>query len=226
MNIAEKIAKLIAKAESTDNTAEAATFMEKAHQLMEAHGVSLLDVGRLDEEDPVGTTRMSKPLKPWAVKVAMSLARYYGCRPIQFEDAKQNKMVAFSGRQSARVTAELMVPFVMGQVRKLANEGVKAGDYKSAAVGQRSIGNALYLRINKMHEENKAQEQLQTQAEQARSTALVPVDIIKAEFEEQFPHSVTIKTSFSSTASGREAAGKVNLNTQLGQQKAGVKLIS
>jgi len=56
-NISNKIAAMIAKAESSSHPEEADAFMSKVHELLEKHGLSLQDIGTINEDDPVGHTK-------------------------------------------------------------------------------------------------------------------------------------------------------------------------
>ena len=212
--IADKIAKILAKADSTTSPEEAETFMSKAHQMMMEHGLSLLDIGKLDSNDPVGTTEQAASYvacENWAKLVGGQLARYYGCEAMIEQVGRTKYAFGLAGRESARTAFMLMFPFVIKQIRKLAREEVKAGNFKTEARAKTAIGNALGLRINRMVQE-------QTNEEPTRGrNELVPVDMNRKALEEHWPCLRQARTrSVRTNAAGHAAARKVSLNRQTG----------
>ena len=115
MDYAQKIKQIIAKAESTNSQAESESLMAKAHQLMTEHGLSMLDLGCLDKDDPLGRDEdlYNNASDTWQLNVGYALARYYGCRLISADGHTKSatKWVIF-GRESARITFNLMWPFI------------------------------------------------------------------------------------------------------------------
>ena len=219
-SIADKIRKILALADSTSHPEEAASFMEKAQEMLEAHGLSLLDLGRLDSDDPIGTDRNATKhyaADNWLGLVSGQLARFYGAELVSSRN-KNTYQHAIVGRESARLTYQLMQPFVARQVRQLAKEGVKAGDYKTESRAKTAIGNALAYRIHLL-----AQVQVDRRKEDQPGkglNALVPVDMIALEVADQFPNLRAVKNrTVSTSAASRETAEKVNLNLQTGHAK-------
>jgi len=218
MKIADKIRKILAVADSTTNPDEADTFMAKAQSMLEAHGLSLLDLGRLDSEDPMGTDRDATKnfvAESWLKIVSACLARYYGAERVtsQYKNTINHAVI---GRESARITYQLMQPFVARQVRQLARGAFKAGEFRSESRAKTAIGNALALRIDRLasEQEDRRKEDLPGKG----LNALVPVDLIRLEMEAQFPNlSNSGKARMvSTTAASRAAAAKVSLNRQTG----------
>lgn len=214
--IADKIRKLIAHADSTSNQYEAEAFMAKVHDLLQAHGMSLLDVGKLTE-DAVGVdvdTMSTSATYSWMTHVAGALARYYGCRAITIK--RGNSVIwSVAGRESARVTFTLMVPYVQRCVQDLGLEAFRSGVYGSRLQSVARIGNALAFRINDMVRENQAA----TEASGVATTgvnALVPVDLIQQAVDELWPElrkGRAVKLATDKYA--RDAAAKVNLSAQV-----------
>lgn len=219
-SIADKIRKIIAKADSTSNPEEAHTFMAKAQALLEAHGLSLLDIGRLDSDDPIGVDKNCAEV-PGAYSsantVANQLSIYYGCQLVQ--GAKRNgdnkKVTTFSvaGRESARITFQLMFPYVWRQVMALAREGFNSGGYSNRMQALNYVANALSLRLHRLNAEAEA-----TRAAQPVGSGLnqlVPVNLVLQALEEAFP---TMKEGRARTAKtnakSRELASKVSFNRQ------------
>lgn len=214
-NIADKITKIIAKAESTTNPDEAAVFMAKANAMLEEHGIHLHDLGRLNSDDPVGVTEQASywfAAEGYSLNMASALARYYGCKLVYIKMG--NKFYGdVTGRDSARVTYQLMWPFVQKQVRQLAREMVKEGKADTKSKAQRAIGNALTLRLHGMARENEERNPVAGTG----INALVPVDTIEAAMKEHYGELRSAKArSIKTNAAGKAAAGKVSVNRQTG----------
>lgn len=214
--VAEKIRKLIAHADSTAHPEEADAFMSKAHALMQAHGLSLLELGRLGE-DPVGLDKDATTHSAaygFMTKVASAMAEYYGCKIVLTRRGKDESYTV-AGRESARITFLLMMPFVHRQIMQLGREGFNAGKYANRMQAVTRIGNAVALRIWDMCK----QEEKATVAAGRDTTginALVPVDIIQAAIDEAFPKLRKGKSSSLTTDSySKMAAAKVNLSSQV-----------
>lgn len=217
--IAEKISKLIAKADSTSHPEEADLFMAKAQELMMAHGLSLLDIGKLDSDDPVGTTDEAGTYyasEGWAKHLGTQLARYYGCE-VMFSQVARNKFAfGIAGRESARVTFALMFPFVVRQVRAQAREAVKCGEASTESRAKTAIGNALTFRIQRLRlAENNNEKATATR------NALVPVDLNRAALEERWPNLRTGRTArLNTTEAAKNRASKISLHRQTGAAPA------
>lgn len=210
-SIKNKIAALLAKAESTNNEFEAAAFMTKVNELLEKHQIEMYEIRKAGEDkDPLGTetgmTNIYASIQ-WAQNVASSLAKYYGCRTVWWKVGNHFEYQVI-GRESARTTFELMLPFVISQVKQEAKKLL--GQYgRSASIWQREVGQALWVRIHHMV---KAAEE---RREELASNALIPVDAIDAYMAEQFGElkkGKSRKISFTNVA--KEAAGKVSLHHQ------------
>lgn len=217
MTIANKIAKIIAKADSTTNPEEADTFMAKAHAMMEAHGLSLLDLGRLDSEDPIGTSRDCASVSAsygCARAVATQLASYYGCELVYTAYKQENKFkFHVCGRESARITFQLMFPYVWRQVADLARKDFKAGNHKTRMSALNAVANALTLRIARLVAEQKDRRKEDLAGKGLN--ALVPVDLIEQELRNAFPRARVGRASKMRTnESARKAADKVSFNRQ------------
>jgi len=218
-NYAKKITAILAKAESTNHEAEAEVLMEKAHKLMMEHGITLLDLGKL-HEDPVGVNKNAVELSasyPWMRRVANQLGRYYGCKVVYVNAPRNKVLLSVVGRESARITWELLVPFVQKQIQALAREAYKEGRYSSRMQAVTRIGNATAIRIAKLADEMRSD----TRIFGTGVNALVPVDIIDNALAEAFPGAVTTRSRAASVDDyAREAAKKVNFDRQMGRASA------
>lgn len=208
-NIADKIRKLIAKADSTTHPEEAATFMEKAQSLMLAHGLSLLDLGRLDAEDPVGTDRdgvVTKVSYDWARKVVFEAGFYFGVTAVEFKRSG-GYHYSLVGRESARVTAALMIPFIVRQLSQAAGKGVKDGVFPNRRVAHKQLSSALVIRLSN--------ERSRADTSGRGMNALVPVDMVALEVEAQFPTAKKLKSARLETSrAAMEIAKGIRLNMQ------------
>lgn len=219
--IADKIRKVLAKAEGTNNPQEAEIFMAKAEALLHEHNLSMLDLNDLDTVDPVGLDRSvlkHRVNDSWMGSLAGAIARYYGCRVVLAGDAKakHTKHIHVAGRQSNRVTVELMLPWIRSQVmargRQLYNEN--PGEYKSDRSAARMVANALTFRVNKIVAEQKKEETTVT-SKGSKTHSLIPVDMIEDVMKAEFPNlRKGRQTSVSTKKSAVAAAAGINLSRQ------------
>lgn len=224
MDIRQKIAKILEKARSTNNEAEAEMLMAKAMQLMEEHQIEARDLG--DASDPiamsVGVTAQAGP-PSYRSEVQRALAEYYGCKVMQisnpsFWDKAKMKMstqtwhLEIVGPLSARVTTELMTDFVWEELRKLAKSQSKEFDMK-ADIQLRKLANALIARVWKLvFEMRKAQGQVTTPT---GKNALVLLDATKAAFENLYPNRITSRVGTrASNLAARAGAAGIGLHRQ------------
>lgn len=216
-NIADRIRKLIAKADSTSHPEEAETFMAKAQQLLEQHGMDLNDIGRLDEDDTVGRSAgdhlRNNGNANWRFALAGALAKFYGCRIIGTRRGNFTYWNVF-GRESARVTFELMFPYVDRQVLALAREETRKGNFANYKQAHGQVGRALTSRIYRMME---AQEAARPAASADTHNALVPVDQIENSIEAWLGGTKLRQSRAGhggATGAAHRAAAKVSLNRQ------------
>jgi hypothetical protein len=177
--IKTKITALLAKAEGTDNEFEANTFMAKVNELMEKHQIAMHELG--DQSDQMGHQRGDFNMyasMTWGKILTAQICRYYGCETMWY---KNNNHILYDviGRESARITAELMIPFIISQVRQKAKK--LASEFrKTRSVAEREVGHALTGRIANMLTETKEHREAH-----ARSM-LVPVNEIESYLADMF----------------------------------------
>jgi hypothetical protein len=224
--ILDRIRKVLALAEGTNNPAEAETMMAKVQAMLDEHNFTLLDVASASD-DPIGTDMRAAHCyvsNSWIKKVAGPLARLYGCRIVITEIG--NKIyISISGRESGRVTWSLMLPFVLDQVKAEAKKLREADialygepSVKGIGVYQRAVGNALSGRLWTMVHEQDAREAGRV-ANGER--ALVPVDLVEAEMSRAFPSLSTSRArALSTTPEARRAAANVSVHRQTGGSAA------
>lgn len=208
--IAQKINKILEKAQSTDQAGEAEVLMEKVHAMLEQHGLDLLDLGTLDADDPVGVDKSVATF--WASAsftgmLASCAARYYGCETIVSRQGNK-RWISVAGRESARVTFRLMFPFILEQVQKEASELVKQRKASSRSRAMTAVGNALAYRLSSLTVEKKDQST-------ETGKALIPVDMIDLAMSDAFPDLRRLKPrAVKTTAAAVTAAEGISLHRQ------------
>lgn len=219
--IKTKIKALLAKAESSQHPAERDTFTAKAHALLNEYQI---DLGSLiDAEDPVDVTRGDTRgwVPSWEISLMAVTANYYGCRTVTAKGHGQRTdgsfgdtiRLDFIGRESARVTAELMFPFIKRQVMQAGRELFDENPLKPVARHQRDVGNALIIRI----------QNLIPKAEAGASgvNALVPVDRIEVAMAIAYPNMTTGRSSkIGTSGSAVKSADGISLHKQTGGSSA------
>lgn len=211
-SIKNKIAALLTKAESTDNAFEAETFMAKVNELLEKHQIDMNEIRQRAangaDVDPMGVQKGETNLyasMTWAREVAGALAQYYGGRLVYWRRGNHT-VYEINGRESVRTTFELMLPFVISQVRIKAKVLIANGYTKSQA--ERQVGHALASRIWRLVRSTNARRF------ELSSQALVPVDDMDAWMEAQNPDVKTNKAKLQFGAEAQAQAAKVSLHHQ------------
>lgn len=208
-----KIAALLAKAENTDNEFEAATFMAKVNELLEKHQIEMHEVRAAGaDKDPMGKETGETNLYAsisWAVDMAGSLARYYGCRIAVWRKGNHFGYQTV-GRESARRTFELMLPFVISQVKQQAKRlCVGSNNAKSRSVMEREIGRALWIRIHNLIPE------AEVMRAELTGKGLIPVSDVDAAFDSFFPSAKSGKAkTVKYSEAARDAANRIGITAQ------------
>lgn len=169
-----KIAALLAKAGGSDNQHEAEAFAAKAQQLLDEHQLSIGDVIKTDPIERTVIAVGPKTAKPWHARLPQIVAKYYGCDLVSWHE---NGVIAYTavGRESARITAAMMYPFIAEQVRAKALEYQKV-TFFSRKRCMNDMTDAFYKRLLLLI---RAQETTAA-ATGGHSRALVHVDEAKA----------------------------------------------
>lgn len=208
--IKDKISKLLAKANGSNNAAESASFMAKVEEMLAAHQ---LEIGDLVKADPMERTIVwtaPKTMRQWHWMIPSVVCRYYGCKMIRVMGGPVIHMVAV-GRESTRVTAELMMPFIVDQLRAQAAEYRKVTLY-TMKKSMDDICDQFTIRLNELIAAREATEKNHGRQDRA----LMLIDEASAAMAEMFPNmkTVTGKDLFHNELA-REHADKVNLNDQV-----------
>lgn len=236
--IKRKIRALLAKANGTDNEHEAAAFVAKANELLEAHqldGWDVTDATGSAANDPVDREVLFewKDATPSMNdhKLITALARLYGCRVItqhgrglntaRTRSVNTTKLNAI-GPMSARETTKLMFEFVMQQCKEAGKRLSKQG-FGQASKMQLRVVNALTARIYNLIADQNAAES--TRSVVAASRALVVVDAIEQIVSKEFGKlTMTKARAVTTTEAARGEAEKVSLHRQV-STGAGVLLL-
>ena len=134
----KKILALLAKADSSTHEAERSSFAEKARELLDQHQLTEYDLRRADDE--FGESVLFAPYDDRAyIFLAANAGRYLGCDLLwnQQWDPSKSKMrnvVKFRGRESCRVTAEIMIQFWWRQCNMDARRGHREGRFPRLSV--------------------------------------------------------------------------------------------
>lgn len=209
--IKDKIAALLAKAESTKNLHEADAFMAKVNELLERHQIEMHEIrAHGGDKDPM-THIVSEATRAaeWPTRMGWALAAYYGCKMLRY---KQVTLARYTmkvvGRESAVTTFDLMFPFVQAQVRQQARRMSKEYGV-TIAKAERSVGMALASRIWKLVDAANVRRA------QLVGTGLVPVSDNDAYVAEHLGETIDAKKLTQPIEAGaREYADKVSLHVQ------------
>jgi hypothetical protein len=213
--ITKIIQALLAKAAGTDNENEAALFLGKAQELMEKHQIETIDILKDDPVDmSVLHTGRADGVDRYYARLMSSLANYYGCRTV-FSRRGRVLEVKAVGCESARVTTELMYPFILDQCLKAAKKVVaETGCTYPAARGK--VINAMMFRLNRLVLERKPEEVKTSSGK----NALVVVNAVKAKMSELFPDLKDGRdSSYGTDAAARREANGISLNHQTGSSE-------
>lgn len=209
-----KIAALLAKAESTTNEFEAAAFMAKVNELLEKHQLEMHEVrsARENASDPMGketgTTNLYASML-WARDLGGALARYYGCRFVYWKRGN-HFTYQIVGRESARITFELMFPFIITQVKLQAKHLDGAtGNARSRSILERQVGQALMIRVELLAHANAKHRVVLT------GRGLIPVDDLDAAMDQFFPKvKIAKEKTIELDPAAMTAAEKIGLHHQ------------
>jgi hypothetical protein len=217
--IKERIAKLLAKAEKTDNEHERETFMAKVNEMLEQYQIELHEIRKMGGKvaDPLGNNAGDVASSDaWIFRVTGAAAKYFGCRIVWEQQDRNNmkrKPYRVFGRESGRAVFELMLPYLISQVKQQGRRMSRdLGDTVSRRT--REVGLAFATRLLDLA--------VQADIHRAEVTknALVPLDVTKEtkqmvdNYYPSLKSAPKMRTGF--TASARDYANQININTQVG----------
>jgi hypothetical protein len=218
--IAHRIQKILDHADSTTNSLEADAFLSKAQALLQQHGLSMMDLGTLEEDDPLGETRdaaVFTEIEAVFSDVAFKLAEFYGCKALRrrvYKEVNGKRVRRLSmtayGREAARTTYSLMWGYVRRRMLEEAHTlraAVAPAHRKSASVYMRHVAVALAHRLHRM-----IRDRAPAPGPVQGVNALVPVDLI----DQLMPISTPMRSTKLETSDGAiAAAAGINLDAQV-----------
>jgi len=157
--IINKIKKLFALGSNNSNQHEADSAMRMARKLLDKHNLSVYD---LNETDDIGETEEVGLFMPWTRTIYQSIAKLYDVRYILDKNSKPYKHCLI-GTESARVTASLIIAFVIKEIKDTAI-GMGNGYRNSAA-------NGVYHQVHEIIKERNASKE-----ELIPGTGLLPIN--------------------------------------------------
>lgn len=209
----DKIRALLAKAEGTDNEFEAETFMAKVNELLERHQIEMHEVRK--DADPMGHERGEVNLyasMSWAADLVFKVAKYYGGDAVCHKHGNHLRYTVI-GRESVRTTIEIMLPYILTQLRRAAKKYAQHYGY-TASVSQKQVANALIVRLwNLTAARNEHRADLV-------GKGLIPVSDNEAYLNELYPKVKTARArSLSHTVTASKLAEGISLAAQTDQIK-------
>lgn len=228
----EKIAKLLAKADGTDNPHEAAAFLQKAYELRVAHDLSEEDVLAPEFESIEGGDFKFGSSAALKHELHAKVAEYFGCLPVRqvWRHSNGGKTGRHSygihGTKSALAAVEVMFPYVWKDVLRRAGEETKE-DYAEGHPNFRNakrkwiagIARALILRIDEL----VAQREHRVEGDPGASTSralVVTANALKQYVGEKYGKPMgtfNMKLKFSDRA--EDIASRISLSRQVGDKE-------
>lgn len=203
---ADIVRALLAKAAGTDNEHEAEVFTSKAEELMAKYQVS---VGDILIDDPIDASVLFEGKSGYKSRLCAAVAMYYGCQTVLTKRFGK-KYITCVGRESARVTTELMYPFIYEQCRK-AGIAIATRTDETVASSERRVVNALTVRLFTLIRQREPE----VAGTPSGKNALIVVDAIQAKLKERFPNMTMGKARAITTSDlAHEAAAGVSLHRQ------------
>lgn len=205
--IKDRITKLKAKAEGTDNAAEADLFMQKVVELLDEHQLKMHDLG--DPDDFMGE---DKDVVHWSTSTGwkrhllIAVAYYYNCYPFWARTGRSYSGHII-GRKSARVTFMIMYPYIFKQIGKQA-----ATLIGSSSANRRAVANAMSHRLRLL-----AQDKIKKhENEKSKYGAMIIRDENEAFRDELYNEFTTTKLrKTTTTLEAWQAASKINISEQI-----------
>ena len=217
MNKIETIKKLLASADKSRNSSEeeAEVAMQMALKLMQSEGLTQEDINKSSIEDEYGVLgenlfngeKEYHRILNWKKVLISSIAFLFDCKII--ENTLQGKhLYTILGRESNRITSELMYNWIHDRTMKEAREkyGNQTAKRNSYCMG---VANGISKKVH----------QLKKEAPQKNAWGIVPINEVVDYMKKTHPEVKQSNISFSYTDSSAYSNGKsVGENTSLNKQ--------
>lgn len=204
----KRIAQLLAMADSSSHPEEAASFAAKARQLMDEHGLSMGEA--VADQNPLGTTEDEVPYGQGEYySLASAAARYFGCDTL-FRGRGEKGFTIF-GREAARITVQLMIPYWVAECRKMGNKLAKES-LMSRREAIHSVMDEFSKRLVLLTNQDPAQP--------VHSSLPVPVD----EARSIMPESLQSARRMRDNEKARELAGSISVSQQMARNQETLRI--
>jgi hypothetical protein len=220
----DRIKKLLAKANDPGVTeAEAASYAEKAQQLLTENNMTILDLPEEEslKEAPIGQFEWYPKYAgdSWRQEVAVQAARYYMCSILTTtlkKGRKTERGFILVGRQASCMVAKSMIDYLFATGVRLSREYGKkyGGDQRTRHEFERGYGAQMAYRISEMLKKGVV-EATNTNLPVLYSREKEAVQQYIDEFIKPKEKIVSIKNFGYHSWAGVEAANTVSLNTQV-----------
>jgi len=221
-NIAEKIRKILAKAQSTTHEDEADALFAKAKSMMEEHQISAAELQ--DGSDPINSWKSKAYQRgtPASLRYWMEgeVAQFYGCRVIEISykvalGTKPREALEFFGPESAMITSQLMFPFIWKQV--LDKSKARSNNPSIQRKHLKEICHALALKLYRLRRASTPQGAAATEA--GKNALVLVGNALDAFVSDRYPNLGEAKAWEPKFGAASAAlADQISLTHQMGKQ--------
>lgn len=223
----DKIAKLLAKAEGTDNEHEAEAFMAKVHQLLAEHNIAMAELKTPESNSPVGeiTFEYRGHNQPWLRTLWGQTARLYFCDMFYTANGK-HVVFHLIGTEDNVTTALGMARYFTDSVFKQAkkyrseNPGVTGKEIDSFKRG------CAFRLTHRIHQKREEEDVDPTAPPEEYNPSNLPAIYdqtskeVEAYIQENHPNLVTRSAKVTigdpdAYSRGREAGNRIGLDKQV-----------
>lgn len=157
MEIISKIQKLLNLANNNSFEAESKKALEKAYQIMQEYGISMMDVENNKKTSELGEMAEEnyndeKAYKKWEVLLMTAVTKLFGCAVFRTSYGSmfhKKQQMSIVGREANRITAKLMYEYLHEAIKKSAKEF--AGSVTSSRIAYcNGAAQEINYRVNDM----------------------------------------------------------------------------
>lgn len=232
--LVDKIRKLRAKSEGTDNEHEAAIFAAKVAEMLAENGLSMADITEDLRDDPIGDMMWETMyLDPWRRHLIQMAAKLYFCSTYLFpwrDGVKKRDGIRIVGRPHNAIVAKEMSEYLINTTVRLARN--YSGERSERLGFERGCGERLARRLyEKWQEQTAAAAQHSPSGNPANLPALYQnEDRLVREFKARLGLVKATGLRGSElgshhSAAGARAANSVSLSGQISSSRSGGHLL-